>query len=159
MPQLSPHSQGILSSVHPDLQAVVERCVANFPLQLIVDAGDRTAEEEMALWLKCHNMDGTPNGKPHLTGCNGYAIGETAPNGCAGTGVSNHQGGLAVDILVEINGEIIWDGTDVAYKQLSFTMKKAAAELNHPLTWGGDFPPPSKPDYDHFELVAAFYQS
>lgn len=158
MPSLSPKSLQILQTVHKDLQAVVERCAGNFPLQLIVDRGACTAEEEMDIWLKCHNLDGTENGKPHLTGCNGYAIGTTAPNGCAGTGVSNHQGGLAVDILVEINGEIVWDGTDVAYKQLSFIMKKSAAELNIPMTWGGDFPPPSKPDWDHFELVAAFYQ-
>jgi hypothetical protein len=156
---LSPHSQPILQTVHLDLQDVVHRAADDFPYTLIVDAGGRTAEDEMELWLKCHNMDGTPNGQPHLTGCNGYEIGTTAPNGCAGTGVSNHQGGLAVDILVEINGQIIWDGEHPIYKQLAFVMKKAAAELNKPLTWGGDFLPPSKPDYDHFELVAAFYKT
>ena len=157
MPQLSLNSLKVLETVHPDLQAVVNRCVSEFPLQLVVDQGNRTAEDEMALWLQCHNKDGSPNGKPHLTGCNGYAIGTTAPNGCAGSGISNHQGGLAVDIVVEVNGDIIWNGEDDVYKELAFSMKKAAAELNIPMTWGGDFEPPSAPDWDHFELVKVFY--
>jgi hypothetical protein len=152
---LGPSSVKILSTVKQDMQDIVNDVAADLPAgwQLIVDAGNRTAEDEMAIWLKCHNMDGTPNGQPHLTGCNGYAIGTTAPNGCAGTGMSNHQGGGAVDVLVEVDGKIIWNGQDPAYRQLDVLMQKAAAHRNIALTWGGDFPPPSKPDWDHWELT------
>lgn len=151
---LGPSSSKILSTVKMAMQNIVKDVAADLPAgwQLIVDAGGRTAEDEMKIWLECHDMDGTPNGKPHLTGCNGYAIGTTAPNGCAGTGISNHQGGDAVDILVEVNGKIIWNGEDPVYKQLDGLMKAAAAKRGSGLTWGGDFPPPSKPDWDHWEL-------
>lgn len=155
---LGPSSTKILSTVNVKLQDIVLDVDADLPdgWQLIVDAGGRTAEDEMAIWLKCHNMDGTPNGKPHLTGCNGYAIGTTAPNGCAGTGISNHQGGNAVDILVEVNGKIIWSGQDPVYKKLNEMMQETAALHNlgpFSLVWGGDFKPPSKPDWDHWELT------
>lgn len=151
---LGPSSLKILATVKTAMQNIVNDVAADLPdgWQLIVDAGGRTAEDEMAIWLKCHDMDGSDNGKPHLTGCNGYAIGTTAPNGCAGTGISNHQGGDAVDILVEVNGKIIWNGEDPVYKQLDGLMKAAAAKRGIGLTWGGDFPPPSKPDFDHWEI-------
>lgn len=158
MPPLGPSSTKILSTVNTVMQNIVNDVVSAIPhgWQLIVDAGNRTAEDEMAIWLKCHNMDGTDNDKPHLTGCNGYEIGTKAPNGCAGTGISNHQGGNAVDILVEVNGKIVWNGQDPVYKQLNGLMQAAAAKRNlgpFSLIWGGDFKPPSKPDWDHWELT------
>jgi len=131
------------------MQAVVNKCAETFPLPMIVDQGNRTAEDEMVLWLKCHNMDGTKNGKPHLTGCNGYEIGTTAPNGCSGTGVSNHQGGFAVDIVVERDGAIIWKGQDPIYSQLNDAMQAAAASLGIKIKWGANFP---TPDPDHWEI-------
>lgn len=151
---LGPSSVKILSTVKQAMQDIVNDVAADLPpgWQLIVDAGNRTAEDEMAIWLKCHNMDGTENGKPHLTGCNGYEIGTTAPNGCVGTGISNHQGGNAVDILVEVGGKIIWNGQDPVYKQLDGLMQEAAAKRGTPIEWGSDFPPPSKPDFDHWSI-------
>lgn len=150
---LSASSPKILATVCADMQAVVNKCAATFPLVMVVDQGNRTAEQEMALWLASHNIDGTENGEPWRTGCNGYPKGAVAPNGAIGTGVSRHQGGKAVDIVVQKNGKIIWAGTDPVYLQLAEAMKKAAAELNIPLTCGRDFPPPSKPDFDHFEIT------
>lgn len=151
---LSKNSETILSTTKPPVQAVVRRCAATFPYQLIADQGLRTAEQEMALWLTSHDKDGEEiPGRKHLTGCNGYKIGMMAPNGCIGTGISNHQSGEAVDIVVERDGAIVWNGEDPVYRQLNDAMQKAGADLGFNVEWGGDFPPPSKPDYDHWRIT------
>ncbi len=148
---LSQHSKDVLSTVNPKMQDLVNKVAAMFPYQLIIDQGLRTAEQEMALWLKCHHADGEPNGQPHLTGCNGYSKGVFCPNGSIGTGVSNHQGGDAVDIVVQLDGIIRWNGQDPVYKQLNDAMQAAGAELGITVYWGGAF---TKPDPDHWSLVA-----
>lgn len=146
---LSASSQKVLSTVGPEMQAVVKKCALTFPLIMIVDQGNRTAEQEMALWLACHNKDGTRNDEPWRTNCNGYALGTKAPNGCAGTGLSNHQGGFAVDIVVQRSGKIIWNGADPVYSQLNDAMQAAADSLGIKIKWGARFP---KPDPDHWEV-------
>lgn len=149
---LSPTSSERLETVHPDLQNVVNAVVPTSPFQIVVMQALRTADEEMQLWLSCHNNDGTRNDQPWKTNCNGYPVGVTASNGIAGTGVSNHQGGHAVDLGVEISGAMVWDMQ--YYKQLAGLMLGAAAKLQIPLVWGGSF---ITPDNDHFELNKNFY--
>ena len=150
---LSQHSKDVLSTVNPKMQDVLNRVVTTFPLQLIVTQGLRTAQEEMELWLRSHYMDGTPNGQPKLTGANGYKRGVFCPNGCIGTGESSHQSGLAIDVVVQRDGIIVWAGEDPVYLQLADAMKQAAKELNLQIDWGGDWVAPNIKDWDHFSLV------
>lgn len=152
-PELSPHSQALLSTVHPDLQKVVNLAFDDGSIAFVVSQALRTADEEMALWLSCHNIDGSRNGQPWKTNCNGYALGTIAPNGIVGTGVSNHQGGLAVDLAVIVNEQAVWD--EQFYKDLADLMLETAAHLRVSLIWGGSF---KTPDNDHFELNHNFYK-
>ena len=126
--------------------------VSASPVQLVVMQGLRTREEELELWLSCHNVDGTRNGNPWKTNCNGTPIGQITPEGYAGTGISNHQSGHAVDLGIEIQGAMIWGKN--YYQQLSALMLGTAAKLQIPIIWGGSF---LTPDIDHYELNRSFY--
>ncbi len=148
---LSQHSKDILSTVDQKMQDLASCVASKFPYQLIVTRGLCTAEEEMTIWLKCHYPDGEPNGQPHLTSCNGYKKGIFAPNGSIGTGESNHQSGDAIDVVIQKDSVIIWNGQDPLYSQLNDTFQAAGKELGVPVFWGGTF---STPDWDHFSLVA-----
>ncbi len=149
---LSTRSEVLLSTVHPDLQKVVRIAFDKGIITFNVSQALRTADEEMALWLSCHNIDGTRNNQPWLTNCNGYEKGTIAPNGISGTGISNHQGGLAVDLAIIVKGVAVWD--EASYQKLADLMLETAAGLNIPLQWGGSF---LTPDLDHFELNGKFY--
>ncbi len=151
--ELSQHSEALLATVHPDLQKVIRIAFDKGTMTFNVSQAMRTADEEMAIWLSCHNIDGTRNDQPWKTNCNGYAPGTVAPNGIKGTGVSNHQGGLAVDLAVIVDGKAVWDIE--SYKNLANLILATAAELKIPLVWGGSF---STPDNDHFELNHNFYK-
>jgi peptidoglycan L-alanyl-D-glutamate endopeptidase CwlK len=148
--ELSATSKQRLSTVHADMQKLINAVVAVAPFQIVVMQALRTAQEEMQIWLSCHNIDGTRNGQPWKTNCNGYPPGTVAPNGVAGTGVSNHQSGHAVDIAAEIDGAMAWD----KYQEVADLMLATAAKLQIPIVWGGTF---STPDNDHFELNKNFY--
>lgn len=150
---LSPKSLQMLYTVHPDLQKVIMGAVDAFPEQLVVMQGIRTAEQELALWIGCHNVDGTRNSKPWITNCNGYAVGTESPEGVAGTGVSNHQSGLAVDIGIEISGLMVWNLPH--YHALDDIIEKVAFSLDIPIIYGGTF---LTPDSDHWELNHNFYK-
>ncbi len=150
---LSPKSLEILSTVHPDLQRVINLAITRTTIQFEVIQGLRTAEEEMALWLSCHNPDGSRNDQPWKCNTNGYDIGELAPNGIQGTGVSNHQQGLAIDFGAFVNG--IYDGNSLAlYRDIAGVILGCAASINIPIGWGGSW---LKPDNDHIELNRRFY--
>lgn len=148
------HSKDRMGTLHPDLVRVLQAFAPLSPYECVVAQGNRTAEEEMGLWLKCHNPDGTRNGEPWLTNCNGYQIGELAPNGIQGTGVSNHQGGYAVDLGVLING--IYVGTLDKYHAVAAVLIPLAKSMGIEMIYGGTWQPP-KTDSDHFELNRAFY--
>jgi peptidoglycan L-alanyl-D-glutamate endopeptidase CwlK len=150
---LSQNSLNKLATVHPDMQKVVNAAALASPVQLVVMQGLRTREEELELWLSCHNVDGTRNGKPWLTDCNGTPIGQESPDGYAGTGVSRHQTGHAVDLGVELSGVMVWGMS--YYKQLADLMLATAAKLDIPIIWGGTF---LTPDNDHYELNENFYK-
>jgi len=150
------HSLDRMVGLHPDLVKVLNAFAPVSPLECVIAQGCRTAEEEMALWLKCHNADGTRNDEPWLTNCNGYAKGTIAPNGDDGTGVSNHQGGYAVDLGVIIGG--VYQGNVRYYHTVAGVLVPLAASLGVPLVYGGTWLPP-KTDSDHFELDREYYPS
>ena len=142
-----------LQGVHHDLVKVLELAITKTPVQFEIIQAIRTADEEMQLWLSCHNIDGSRNAHPWKTNCNGYPIGELAPNGIQGTGVSNHQGGLAIDFGALVDGNLSWDTG--LYSQIANAILAAGAILNIPVIWGGNF---LKPDPDHIELNRNFYK-
>lgn len=152
--QWNQHSLDKREGLHADLLKVLDKFADICPITCVIAQGCRTADDEMALWLKCHNTDGTRNDEPWLTNCNGYAPGTVAPNGVKGTGVSNHQGGYAVDLGVIINGE--YNTAIENYHTIANYMLQAAASLGVNLVYGGSWAAP-KTDSDHFELNRAFY--
>ncbi len=140
-----------LQGVHDDLKRVL--LATKSAIQFEVTQGCRTAEEEMDLWLFCHNPDGTRNEQEWKTSCNGYPIGELAPNGIQGTGISRHQGGLAIDFCAVVNGMPSWD-MDLCH-QIANAILKSGSILNIPIVYGGNW---LKPDSDHIELNHNFYK-
>jgi peptidoglycan L-alanyl-D-glutamate endopeptidase CwlK len=143
-----------MQGLHPDLVKVLNKFAESSPYLCNIAQGCRTADDEMGLWLECHNPDGTRNDKPWKTNCNGYPIGVVAPNGIQGTGVSNHQGGYAVDLAIIIDGT--YNTVLENYHTIANSMLQAAASLNVPMVYGGSWVAP-KTDSDHFELNRAFY--
>jgi peptidoglycan L-alanyl-D-glutamate endopeptidase CwlK len=64
---------------------------------------------------------------------------------------STNRSGLAeaVDIVCLVGGKVRWDWP--LYPQAAKAFKQAAAELNIPITWGGDWK--TLKDGPHFELT------
>ena len=60
---------------------------------------------------------------------------------------SRHLTGHAIDVAALVDGDARWDWP--LYEAISKEMKKAAAELNVPIIWGGDW---KFRDGPHFEL-------
>jgi len=62
---------------------------------------------------------------------------------------SKHLTGHAVDLVAIVNGKVSWDKEH--YPEIARAMKKAAAEQQVKIRWGGDF----KTFFDgpHFELI------
>ncbi len=148
---LSEHDYIKLKGVNPALIRVLE--ATKSPIEFRITQGSRTAEEEMALWLTCHNPDESSNGKKWLTSCNGYALGDIAPNGIQGTGVSHHQGGFAIDFAAFPDGVLSWQ--EEYYSQIAGAILEAAAKLDTPVVWGGSW---LKKDTPHIELNRNFYK-
>jgi peptidoglycan L-alanyl-D-glutamate endopeptidase CwlK len=62
---------------------------------------------------------------------------------------SKHLTGHAVDLVALVNGKVSWDKEH--YPEIARAMKKAAAEQQVNIRWGGDFK--SFFDGPHFELI------
>lgn len=142
-----------LSTVHPDLRRLVETVASVSPMEFTVAQANRTREEQYALWRESHNVDGTHNGGIWKTDKNGTPEGQTTPEGSPGTGLSNHQGGHAVDLAIIENGQAVWDHT--LYQRLAAIVQGVADRLNIRIIWGGSWN--TTPDWDHFELDRNFY--
>jgi len=127
-----------LSSVHPDLQAVVkladELYQAKHGLMFVVTEGIRTLERQKVL----------------------------VATGKSKTMKSRHLTGHAVDLAVweDRDKDKVVDADELSwkfaqYKQLADVVKEAAKKLGVALEWGGDWT--SFKDGPHFQLTWAAY--
>lgn len=118
--KLSQKSLDRLKGVHPDLVKVVKKAIEYTPVDFRITEGLRTRERQAYLLKK----------------------------GATRTMRSRHITGHAIDFVALPNGEVSWDFP--YYTQISQAFKKAAAELEVPIIWGGDWK--SFRDGPHIEL-------
>ena len=118
-------SEQRLQGVHPHLVRVVRRALELSPIDFAVTEGLRTKERQAQL----------------------------VTQGASQTMNSRHLTGHAVDLAAVVGGEIRWDWP--LYDKLAQAMKSAAAELNIPIIWGGDWK--TLKDGPHFELDRRSY--
>jgi len=117
---LSRRSRDRLTGVHPDLIAVIEAAILISPVDFMVTEGVRTAARQAAL----------------------------VKAGASRTLNSRHRTGHAVDVAALVEGQVRWDWP--LYPRIAEAIKAAAARLDTPIVWGGDWP--RLRDGPHFEL-------
>lgn len=117
---LSRRSRDRLTGVHPDLIAVIEAAILISPVDFMVTEGVRTAARQAAL----------------------------VKAGASRTLNSRHRTGHAVDVAALVEGRVRWDWP--LYPRIAEAIKAAAARLDTPIVWGGDWP--RLRDGPHFEL-------
>lgn len=118
--RLSQRSRTRLTGVHPALIAVVERAILRTPVDFLITEGLRSPARQAALVRARASR----------------------------TLRSRHLTGHAVDVAALVEGQIRWDWP--LYPRIAEAFKVAAAELDTPIVWGGDWP--SLRDGPHFEL-------
>lgn len=123
--KLSQRSKDRLKGVHPDLVKVVEHAIEITTVDFAVLEGLRTPERQKVL----------------------------KEAGASQTLNSRHITGHAVDLGAWVDGEVRWDWP--LYNQVAKAMKAAAAELNIPIEWGGDWR--TFKDGPHFQLPRKEY--
>lgn len=123
--KLSDRSLSRLDGVHPDLVAVVKEAINITEVDFGVLEGLRTKERQL----------------------------EMLRTGASTTKNSRHITGHAVDLGAYVGGVINWK--PAVYKPIAWAMKTAAADLNIPIAWGGDWL--TFKDYVHFELTRKAY--
>lgn len=127
---LSAKSEAKMLGVHDDLKAVTRRALQLSPFDFGITAGNRTAEEQYALYKQ---------GSSTLDGYNK---------------ISRHQTGHAIDFVAyDENSKVTWSME--YYEAISAAFKQAARELNVPIIWGGDWS--SFTDGPHIELDRTQY--
>ncbi len=109
-----------LEGVHPDLVRIAKAAIGCSPIDFTVLEGVRTLARQKQL----------------------MAAGATR------TMNSRHLTGHAIDLAPVISGTVRWDWP--LYHQLALVVKKAAADLEVPIQWGGDWH--SFKDGPHWEL-------
>lgn len=114
-----------LKGVHPDLVKVAVRALEITDIDFGVTEGLRTVDRQR----------------------------ELVAAGASRTMNSRHLTGHAIDVVAIIKGEIRWDWP--LYARLAVHFKKAAHELQVPITWGGDWP--RFRDGPHYELQRKRY--
>lgn len=117
---LSKKSLDRLSGVHQDLTDVVKRAIEITQVDFTVLEGVRSKARQEQLLAA----------------------------GASQTMKSRHLTGHAVDLGAYVAGQVRWDWP--LYHKIADAMKQAAAELNIPLEWGGDWK--SFKDGPHFQL-------
>lgn len=118
--KLSQKSIDRLSGVHPDLVSVVKRAIEVSEVDFAVLEGFRSKARQEQL----------------------------VAAGASQTMNSRHLTGHAVDLGAMVSGTVRWDWP--LYYKVADAMKKAAAELNVPIEWGGDWK--KFKDGPHFQL-------
>jgi peptidoglycan LD-endopeptidase CwlK len=106
---LSKKSKDRLSGVHPDLVKVVERAIEITEVDFAVLEGVRSKTRQEQL----------------------------VKAGASQTMRSRHLTGHAVDLGAYVAGSVRWDWP--LYHKLAVAVKQAAAELQIPIEWGGDW--------------------
>jgi len=106
---LSKKSQDRLAGVHPDLVKVVERAIEITEIDFAVLEGVRSKTRQDQL----------------------------VKAGASQTMRSRHLTGHAVDLGAYVAGSVRWDWP--LYHKLAVSVKQAAAELQIPIEWGGDW--------------------
>lgn len=129
--KLSLSSEKKLVGVHPDLVKIVRQAALDTDLDFIVTEGVRTAARQAELYAA---------GASKLKTGGRHQIGDDAF-------------GHAVDLAAMIGTEARWDWP--LYSRLANTMKGAAAKLDIPLEWGGDWR--TFKDGPHFQLPQGKY--
>jgi peptidoglycan L-alanyl-D-glutamate endopeptidase CwlK len=122
---LSKASRAKLTGVHPDLVRIVERAIAITDTDFKVTEGLRTVARQRQL----------------------------VAAGASKTMASRHLTGHAVDVAALIGRQVRWDWP--LYHRIAHAMKTAAAELDLPLEWGGDWR--RFKDGPHFQLPRQEY--
>ena len=110
-----------LQGVDIRLVRIVEQAIKETPIDFTVTEGLRTPERQQQL----------------------------VNDGYSQTMKSKHLTGHAVDLVAIVDGKVSWDKQH--YPAIAQAMKKAAADQNVKIRWGGDFK--SFFDGPHFELV------
>jgi peptidoglycan LD-endopeptidase CwlK len=118
--RLGTRSQERLKGVHPDLVKVVERAIQLTPVDFTVLEGLRTEARQR----------------------------ELVARGASKTMNSRHLTGHAVDLGAFVGGQVRWDWP--LYHRIAAAVKAAAAELEVPIEWGGDWR--SFKDGPHWQL-------
>lgn len=122
---LDDRSRARLTGVHPDLVHVIEIAAADTPLEFMVTEGVRSVERQRQL----------------------------VASGASTTMASRHITGHAVDLAAMVGGSVRWDWP--LYYQLAAIVKAAAAKVDIPIEWGGDWV--TFKDGPHFQLPRSRY--
>lgn len=109
MYKLGQRSKSRLQGVHPDLVKVVERAIEITEIDFAVLEGVRSKTRQEQL----------------------------VKAGASQTMRSRHLTGHAVDLGAYVAGSVRWDWP--LYHKLAVAVKQAAAELQIPIEWGGDW--------------------
>ena len=135
MPKFSQKSLKKLQTVHPDLQRLFLKVVKNF--DCTVTSGLRTAQEQNDLYKKgravVDNCLQIVNKAEVVTYADGYEK------------KSNHQGGMAVDVVPY---PTMWEDVDML-KKLGGYVKSVARDMGIDIEWGGSW---KWKDYPHYQL-------
>lgn len=124
---LGKRSVSRLKGVHPDLIKVVKRAIEITTVDFTVLEGVRTRARQKKLF----------------------------DAGASKTMNSRHLTGHAVDLGAYVGGRVSWDWP--LYYRIAEAMKKAAAEFDVPIVWGGDWK--SFKDGPHYELDRRYYSA
>lgn len=116
-----------LKGVHPDLRALVFLAKKICKVDFRVIEGLRSAARQRALY----NQGRKTSGKI-----------------VTWTLKSKHMKGLAVDIVIKVNGKATYKVPISAYYEVNAAMKLASDALKRPYRWLG----PTKGDWGHFEI-------
>jgi len=114
-----------MTGLHPDLVRVIEGAIAITPVDFSITEGLRQPARQA----------------------------ELVKAGASRTLNSRHLTGHAVDVAAWIGGTVRWDWP--LYPRIAGAFKQAAADLDVPLVWGGDWP--RLRDGPHFELCRRTY--
>lgn len=125
--QLSARSLSRLEGVHPDLVKVVMRAIEISDIDFMITEGVRSSARQKELVAAGASQTSRSRHLPTVNQC-GMAC--------------------AVDLAAMVGREVRWDWP--LYPKLACAMKEAAAELNIPIEWGGDWK--SLRDGPHFQL-------